>query len=333
MGDVYREAERVVVWLGAEADDSDIAMDALTYTASQVIPTSSNADKASSTVTFVEGGDPSFINSNDDTPFSARQWRAIAKLFCRGWFTRLWVRQEIVMASPTTIVQVGNKEMIWCQFVKATDSIYVLRVSKYAFVFEASAVEDFRKKLDISTSIAWLTGNANILDLVRSVKDCKCLDDRDRVYALLALTTRDIREVTKPNYTQTAKEVYRSLMIQYTRSTGRLNMLTLCDSATQPSWVPDWDKLSNLSTSAIFSSAASNSRCVFKELNSSSIEVYSVKCDEVATFLSNISVQSSTTEVKATTIDIIKRYLGSSPPQWKHERSKMAINTLLRMVH
>jgi hypothetical protein len=82
MGQYYRDAARTIVYLGEEAERSDLAQALLEeIRINPKDPGSSNLPKL---------GDPA--------------WRAIDALFLRPWWTRYWIIQELVKSSQVLVV-------------------------------------------------------------------------------------------------------------------------------------------------------------------------------------------------------------------------------------
>jgi hypothetical protein len=88
MGSIYRNAESTIVWLGVAADDSDLAMTSL-----------QQAHNADTSVWM----------------WSAREWRALCKLFEREYWSRIWVIQEVVLARKV-VLYCGNRQLAWLFF-------------------------------------------------------------------------------------------------------------------------------------------------------------------------------------------------------------------------
>jgi hypothetical protein len=84
MGSTYANAKNVLVWLGPEANDSDLAMDLLGYSFGDKL-----LDKD-----LLEGSQSSIPNELQ----TMRRLKAVIKLFSRPWWQRGWVIQEIVEA-------------------------------------------------------------------------------------------------------------------------------------------------------------------------------------------------------------------------------------------
>ncbi|KAF5672652.1 heterokaryon incompatibility het-6 [Fusarium circinatum] len=87
MGDIYKSARQVVVWLGDAADDSHLVFQHLN---DETIP-------------------DSFHSGSPPPEDKRRAWSALVK---RPWFFRTWVIQEIVLAKRA-VMMCGEEETLW----------------------------------------------------------------------------------------------------------------------------------------------------------------------------------------------------------------------------
>jgi len=87
MGDIYSVAINVVVWLGEEADNSDLVPPFAQLLIDILLPLEEALQ----------------IEAEDLTRFGLppptdRHWKALRDLFSRPWFSRKWIIQEFAMA-------------------------------------------------------------------------------------------------------------------------------------------------------------------------------------------------------------------------------------------
>ena len=123
MGSLYSRAKEVIVWLGAASDDSDSAMKQL------------NAWSLNETFLTAESIFKLYRNPRDSfkaglKPIDDPIYNALESLFCRSWFARLWVFQEVVLAQRCRLF-CGSAEIKLLQLVLVADvmtslSLYVL---------------------------------------------------------------------------------------------------------------------------------------------------------------------------------------------------------------
>jgi hypothetical protein len=110
MDEVYKDAEEVLVWLGEESEDSDLAMSFMESW------TTGKGQKSG------DGGDASDLNEDlklaFESAFDAAAETAVLTLLQRPFWTRLWVLQEIVVAQKVLIV-CGHRRVPFESFVHA----------------------------------------------------------------------------------------------------------------------------------------------------------------------------------------------------------------------
>ena len=110
MDEVYKDAEEVLVWLGEESEDSDLAMSFMESW------TTGKGQKSR------DGGDASDLNEDlklaFESAFDAAAETAVLTLLQRPFWTRLWVLQEIVLAQKVLII-CGHRCVSFESFVHA----------------------------------------------------------------------------------------------------------------------------------------------------------------------------------------------------------------------
>ena len=112
MADVFRLADRVVAFLGPEADDSAYAIRLIKELSSKM-----EVDWLGYEVKWKEGH-----SMSQDTRYGKKEFCSFASLLERPWFERLWVRQEIRLAKPTAILVCGSTDLLWQRF---RDAVFI----------------------------------------------------------------------------------------------------------------------------------------------------------------------------------------------------------------
>lgn len=121
MSDVYRLAYRVVVWLGPEEDDSFHAFDVM-----HAIGLSIDVDWINYSMKHKAAVDNRVSSRVDKFQLALSrdtEAHALNRLFHRHWFERLWIRQEIGLATQA-IVLCGKLVIPWQLFRNAVFVIY-----------------------------------------------------------------------------------------------------------------------------------------------------------------------------------------------------------------
>lgn len=245
MRKIYKSAINVLIWLGDEADESSSAI--------KLVPRVS--DDVPSRV-YPDGVRRGEIHSG--TP---REWRALKALLSRPWFSRMWVLQELGVASSATVV-CGNQSISWQEVSDMIDhmhttGLWLMLFGSLGYKFSILAQGRLRSLLSIRNGIS-KHGTISSIDALWASRDFNATDPRDKIYALIGLCVGD-GQSTPPDYTKTVQDVYRetALAIMFPQN-PKLSadsslrfpehpvMGFLCENERTenpyalPSWVPDW---------------------------------------------------------------------------------------------
>ena len=239
MCDIYRTATRVVVWLGPEEDDSNYAMDLLESVGSK-IEVDWGAVVMRPALSSEAADD--LVDRKKPLPFEKRGLDALDSLFHRSWFERLWIRQEIRLANAGAIVACGSSVIRWTDFRKA---IFCIPHKAIRPELLGQRAVPFHERIELIFSLGYDETSIPFGRLIRTNKNCKCTDPRDRVFAVLNTLSKTDQEIgIKPDYTKSTTQVYEDVAIRFINHFNRLNILTSCemqDTLTEgPTWVPDW---------------------------------------------------------------------------------------------
>jgi heterokaryon incompatibility protein (HET) len=104
MRQIYEEAKKVIVWLGPQRDNSDLALDLLQKLSSirqkpfDFAPYGVILLKDLSKAGLPDAFDPA--------------WAAVNSLLGRSWFSRVWVIQEVAVSKYSSI-RCGSREIAW----------------------------------------------------------------------------------------------------------------------------------------------------------------------------------------------------------------------------
>jgi hypothetical protein len=104
---IYRKAAGVHIWLGEQADNSEIAFQVARQLADQTPP---------------GPGQPDIVYPETTAEQRDIHRKALAKLFARPWWERVWVRQEVAVAKEAT-VHCGSE---FCSFHALTLTLDIL---------------------------------------------------------------------------------------------------------------------------------------------------------------------------------------------------------------
>ncbi|KAF5611918.1 heterokaryon incompatibility protein [Fusarium subglutinans] len=201
MGEIYKKADKVIVWLGYLSGNATQLKSAITMLEAQVAQ-----------LPGVARGWPR------EDPRWKSQWRQIEDNlgpFCRDklvdglesfmekpWFSRVWILQEVANA---------KKIIVTCNLGEIPGWIFAL----LPHAMEVKVTEQFQAVLDIMphplTPSASRKETRNLSNLLWKFRGCKATDPRDRVYALLGMATDRKESAIQPDYAKEEHMVMKDL--------------------------------------------------------------------------------------------------------------------------
>ncbi|KAI2626064.1 HET-domain-containing protein [Hypomontagnella submonticulosa] len=240
MKDIYPKAEQVVIWLGEEREESDkgiaVALD-IVETCRRYISEGGSLE----TISFNDKlAEKLFRKFRDSSEFG--RLLAFAKIIERLWFTRVWVVQELALATQATLF-CGNSSISWPDLMDAITARDRLNLwlsdherNAYVFILERARQE-------------WCAGiPRNLLSILFRYRILDATDPRDKIFGLSALTKSELSETQalQPNYNIDTTELYTAVAKEILRHSSDLNLLSVprrlfgAGPRNLPSWVPDW---------------------------------------------------------------------------------------------
>ncbi|KAH5216969.1 hypothetical protein HBH68_056640 [Parastagonospora nodorum] len=256
MGQIYSQAETVAVCLGPEADDSPAAMKLLDKLASKTVS-------------------PQSIRSREDARGSA----ALAALFKRQYWKRLWVVQEVFLASKK-MVYCGDAVFPWEVYQQAADAFW--GGDSDLHVREGpSSFPDINKLLQL--------GDESLLEVMRACRRKLSENPRDKVFGILGLLPAATQRELRVDYSQPTKGVYTDVVDLLLSTTGQIDVIResihfpLHTSTTGlPSWCPDWSHIpdvSGLGPSFNFNASGSTKALYRFRNHRRTLEISAIKLD------------------------------------------------------
>ncbi|KAK4220904.1 heterokaryon incompatibility protein-domain-containing protein [Podospora fimiseda] len=236
MGDIFRNAYEVIVWLGQDDSDQSLVFEGVC----SVVSTWASArgegfDLPTKPQFFVRGQQPvkSLRGESNTLSSDSRDWPGILSLYNRRWFHRLWVVQEIALARQATVI-CNDCEISW-EWVGLAAAIIRTNWNRILpgrtgddrggyrdffdsqegpsrrqvppgimnayFMYRVSDFQQFFEPLSFS-----------FCELLALTRQFECQDKRDNIFGLLGLPTTDgVNSYVKPDYTISLEETYRNL--------------------------------------------------------------------------------------------------------------------------
>ncbi|RSM00621.1 hypothetical protein CEP52_009024 [Fusarium oligoseptatum] len=264
MREIYASAERVVIWIGEEGDDSDDVFDALPVIAGQQDPDNQGVERLS----LMRECSSFFLSVANRRP----------------WFSRTWILQELAMAKHDPLVVCGWKSAPWSLFIKGWEAIAKDAFSEIDFLvhetipkregqgntsdsvtdnggFQIVALLKLNVLNDLREGMQ-IRGGETMRKLLILSRSSEATDPRDRVYGLLGMLKSDGPGPTIPvDYHKPTAAVYSDAMAHiFSQGDGpfflsglwlpgisaaapRIDSLPpTVEQPNLPSWVPDFSR-------------------------------------------------------------------------------------------
>lgn len=251
MGDIFKKAQRVIVWVGPSTEDSQLAIQTLDYLGKQVVSTT-NRRRAPAP----DAAERTWFESFVQLPFDDKTWTAISGLLQRPWFERLWVVQEAHLARRGLFL-CGEDELDWMTFRHAILALWYNKAASWTLPPVMRLIGNL---------VELLPEKHPISDVFYQVYNRSCTNSQDRVYGLHGLFPPSFKKLIPPDYTLSVDKVYRDTTIAHINYSKRLEFLRLChienpEAKIGPSWVPDLSSNLKIARRLDWQFAAGHSRC------------------------------------------------------------------------
>ncbi|KAF2113606.1 heterokaryon incompatibility protein-domain-containing protein [Lophiotrema nucula] len=244
---IYQEATSLAIWLGPTEDDSDMALESLEYIASH----------------------PNEIETLIRLPSFRPQLLAIASLFEREYWRRLWIVQKVLNTSDRYIYCgfksppvawnsclcaarsfQGHGDLLIAAFPKGTrsgdqgSSHGLFTVSQSLLHLGPRSIED----IDSITQVE----KYSLLGIIRACRRKLCVDPRDKIFGILGVLPDSMQQDFHVDYSLSVREVYIDVVDYILHTTRRLDVICesihfphFTGSIDLPSWTPDWSHITN----------------------------------------------------------------------------------------
>ena len=287
MGDIYREAGSVLVWLGPKSSDSDLAMNTIEAVARQ---TKSFGDDTTLRYIITREGHPYPWDGISAEERDARR-AAVQNILKRPWFSRLWVWQEIILSTNAFMI-CGNAVLPYGDFRKAI----LMALGELSHGESLHGCIDGRTRDRMSRMMKMPRQSPSLAVLINTTKYAMCKDPRDRVYALRTLLSVEMRAAIKPDYRKTSEEVFRDAVLSCITNLERLELLTFCEMRFPTDWASSWvPDLGNprCTTSISFGHASGYCKPEVRYLGGKNLSVQGVHATSVAEIICVFTQQAT----------------------------------------
>jgi hypothetical protein len=199
MGDIYHQAARVVAWIGKpDRPSSESDPDKIAVAAEFLYQMSEN-----SIAKFVPS--TRLDRYYHKYPDHYTKWKALESLCSRGYWSRLWIVQELVLASDL-LVQHGCSTVLWQTFDRVLEEIRTH--NKPAYDTSMGSIRESipykiagrrRQRLESLTTDE-LDQNSTLVELLTQFSFLSCHDIRDRVFGLRSLAPVCCKQAVPADY-------------------------------------------------------------------------------------------------------------------------------------
>jgi hypothetical protein len=251
MGRIYSQSIRTLIWLGPESESSASAWNLIDhiYNVSKALHPDATALediplKMYSAASHVACKLPEWNNE---------QWLNLRDLMQLGWFSRIWVLQEVVLSPQDPMILHGTIFYPWQRL-----GWVAAWMRRNGYIRLAEIAKEFHNVDTICylrrTEIRWP------LDALMSVTHTKfhATDQRDKVYSLLGLAAEyqdpsNFSKLLCPDYDLDVADVFMRVDQFYLERNPSLAILTSANGTRSsvsskqrqhnldlPSWAPDW---------------------------------------------------------------------------------------------
>ncbi|KAL8783698.1 MAG: hypothetical protein Q9213_004437 [Squamulea squamosa] len=272
MRDIYKQASEVLIWLGPESNTTAMAIDFMSK-----IPWLISGSDPPQLIPYDTLSGESSLKSRLKTMLQLddfqERWIALSQFLKRPWWGRIWVSQEIALASKARFF-CGNL-VIEMPVVERFDKSWRYHGSMILHILAGISTA---KRRNIQEVTHYMLMSSNLMDnrnrvqksisqgtpvdithLLPSSKFMNSTDPRDRIFALLGMTfsSRYEDDLLTPDYSLTTREVYIMVATHILKSRQTLDILAHVSHDNQnwegqasrdsvrtlPSWVTDWSMM------------------------------------------------------------------------------------------
>jgi hypothetical protein len=169
MRQIYEKAQRVVIWLGIERDESNLAFKFMAFISADRRKHAMKAEKFKEEIKYSGFG---------------QELEAVQKLFQRPYWERLWIIQEVVVAQNAEL-HCGKEHISWEEF-----SRFLICLEGREIQLRSHTKSVLEKSLAFSLDryrVYHQTDYSNLIELLEAFSSSLCFEVRDKIYGLVGL--------------------------------------------------------------------------------------------------------------------------------------------------
>ena len=241
IGRIYQKVAKVLIFVGVNAGKHGTAVKSLLADTRKMI------QEGLENAHFAEDAFP--YPAKDDLLLSDHRWASMGALLCLPWFSRGWVVQEAGLAAEATVIW-EDIEFDWLDLMRTY--LWAGRRAPELLTMHDIWISDlhmllYQRKHKQEAGTLQPRNHFSHMRfhyLVGMARELKLTDERDRIYALLALQSDMAIE---PNYEASYLQVYIDFARECLLSTHDITLLDEIQhtedsiASEYPTWVPRWN--------------------------------------------------------------------------------------------
>ncbi|KAF7155358.1 hypothetical protein CNMCM5623_007429 [Aspergillus felis] len=201
---VYKHAVAVIAWLGPGMPETKEAFDfarRLSELQKDMNQTATGASDGRAFYSMKKEADVILLESLIAEPWATD---ALARLFAEQYFQRVWCIQEVI-ASQRCIAKCGQHEMDFFDLISLMNCVCNFRgvtMDARGLGYPDGTVSFWntfvlaRRKILVSTKQPYVEGSiGRMFNLLAGIRNFKCTDPRDRIFALLGISDEGLQPV------------------------------------------------------------------------------------------------------------------------------------------
>lgn len=266
MGDIYKSAQNVIVWLGKKDEFTEDALTAMKRLSR--IP----EDKYPHVKITDWYDQEAVLRKLGTLPLFYTHWLGLVAFLNRPWFKRAWVAQETILARNVVVI-CGRAVISWAMISKVVSFLISTGWHDQLHTEKMKTLDPIQRKpgpygrlleakIDVGMAAIYLESTRKGIStsghlalfryLLHAHRYCKASDPRDMIYAFLSLAWKERKPFTShpnaivPNYDIPVHDLYTTVTKVFLQSYGDLKFLSQIQDPTfsvvknLPSWVPDY---------------------------------------------------------------------------------------------
>lgn len=263
MQDIYRKAQKVIVWLGQDSNRVTLAMNALRYMANETSQSDYNPQELNGMPTSLQLNALSrvlranrSIEATEATfsvkglpPWGHQLWQGFVDLYFNEWFSRVWTFQEVALATDAVVLY-SNLSVAWEAFKRLG-----LQLSETELLYQPSVSVPRQRQHEgynnftrlRSFMYPYVDDGLWFWPHVTEGRFKECTQKPDRIYGFLGVVPQQVRNLITIDSKMTYQDVYRQATAVFMRHGGMNRFLaevshdpSSTGSSDLPSWCPDW---------------------------------------------------------------------------------------------